>query len=97
MSAVEIIDEDRVGECADPWYKRIQPAETVELQLPSNLPTCLQKRLMGLLFYDVHIDKGTTLNLLQCLRVICGCRAIHTNSASAETTLALGAAYVALS
>ena len=42
-----------------------------------------------LLFCDVHIDIGTTLNLPQssCMRVICGCRAIQTNSA--ETSLAL--------
>ena len=52
-----------------------------------------QKQPMGfrtvLLFYDVHIDIGMTLNLPQssCMRVICGCRAIQTNSA--ETSLAL--------
>ena len=34
------------------------------------------------LFCDIHINKGATLNLLQCLlHVICGCRAVQTNSA----------------
>ena len=42
---------------------------------------------LTILFCDVHIDKGVTLNLLQCLHVICGCRAVQTNSA--ETVLAL--------
>ena len=31
-----------------------------------------------LLFCDVHIDKGATLNSLQCLHVICGYRAVQT-------------------
>ena len=43
--------------------------------------------LTVLLFCDVHIDIGATLNLLRCLHVICGCRAIKT--ISAETSLAL--------
>ena len=33
--------------------------------------------LTVLLFCDIHIDKVTTLNLLQCLHVICGYRAIR--------------------
>ena len=41
-------------------------------------------RLTVLLFFDVHIDIIATLN---CLRVICGCRAIQTDSA--VTSLAL--------
>ena len=31
-------------------------------------------------FVTFHIDKGVTLNLLQCLRVVCGCKAIQTKS-----------------
>ena len=70
-------------------YKRIQPTETVDL--PGNLPTrlCESKmtdELTVLLFCDVHIDKGATLNLLQCLHVMCGSRVVQTNSA--ETPLA---------
>ena len=37
----------------------------------------------------VHIDKGATLNLLQCLHVICGCRAVQTVTNSAEALQAL--------
>ena len=36
---------------------------------------------------DIHIDIGMTRNLLQYLHVICGCRAVQTNSA--ETSLAM--------
>ena len=61
--------------------------------------TCVtQKRPMDcrnvLLFCDVCIDIGMTLNLLQCLRFICGCRALQTNSV--ETSLALHAGYGAI-
>ena len=49
--------------------------------------------LTGVLFCDIHIDIGSTLNLLQCLRVICGCRAVQTNSAE---TVAGIAGYVAI-
>ena len=88
----------QVDECADTWYKRIHPTETVELQLPCNLPMCLCESKttdeLTVLLTDVHIDKGTTLTLLQCLRVICGCRAIQTNSA--ETPLACTAGFVAI-
>ena len=41
-----------------------------------------------LLFCDVYINIGVTLNLLKYLGVICGCRAIQTNN-SVETSLAL--------
>ena len=84
----------QVGECTNTWYKRIQHTETVELYLPSNLPTRLQceskttDELTVLLFCDVHIDISATLNLLQCLRVICGCRAVQTVANSTETPLA---------
>ena len=58
----------------------------------------LQKQPMGcrtvLPFCDVHIHKGATLNLLQCLRVICGYGAVQTNSA--EIPLSGIAAYVAI-
>ena len=58
----------QVGECADTWYKRIQPTDRDELLLPSNLPTRLCKSettngLIVLLFCGIHIDKGATLNL----------------------------------
>ena len=59
----------QVGECADTWYKRIQPTYCTAI------------------FVTFIIDKGMTLNLLQCLRVICVCRAVQTNSV--ETPLAL--------
>ena len=51
--------------------------------------------LIVLLFCDVHIDIHVcaTLNLLQCLCVICGCRAVQTNSARDITGTA---AYVAI-
>ena len=54
--------------------KRIQPTDKrVELFLPDNLPMCLSESetlplaidgLTVLLFCDIHIDKGATLNLL---------------------------------
>ena len=64
----------------------------MELLLPGNLPTCLWESettngLTVLLFHDVHINIGATLNILQCLYVSCECKAIRTNSA--ETSLAL--------
>ena len=51
---------------------------------------------LTVLFYDVRIDKSTTLNLLQsaCMHVICGCRAIQINNA--ETPLALVLLHVAI-
>ena len=45
-------------------------------------------------FCGIHIDIGKTLNLLQYLRVICGCRAVQTNSA--ETSLTGTTGYVAI-
>ena len=71
--------------------KWIQPTERVDLLtlLPGNLPMRLCESettdgLTVLLFCDIHINKGATLN---CLRVVCGCRAVQTNSV--ETSLAL--------
>ena len=49
-----------------------------------------------LLFCDVHVDKGATLNLLQYLRVICGCKAIQTNRECCDTTGTASTAYVAI-
>ena len=84
----------QVGEFADTWYKQIQSPETVELLAVAarqfaNTPVWIRndRWLTVLLFCDVHIGIGTTLSLLQCLRVICGCRPVQTNSA--ETSLAL--------
>ena len=77
----------QVGECADTWYKpRIQWRQWSCIAC---LATCQcscvnQKWPMGLLYssycclWHLYIDIGMTLN---CLRVICGCRAIQTNSA----------------
>ena len=71
MELLVVCHEDcwqrQVCECADIWYKQIQPTETV--LLPSNLPTRLCESettdgLTVLLFCDVHIDIGATLNLL---------------------------------
>ena len=52
--------------------------------------------VLRMLFYDIHIDKGATLNLLQsaCLHDICGCRAIQINNA--ETPLALVLLHVSI-
>ena len=69
----------RVGDCADTWYERIQPTETWSCSwgcLATDLPMCLHcvnrnclppatNGLTVLLFCDIHIDKGTTLNILQ--------------------------------
>ena len=51
--------------------------------------------VLRMLFYDVHIDIGATLNLLQsaCVCVICGCRAVQINNA--KTPLALVLLHVA--
>ena len=79
--------ERQVGECADTWYKRIQPTAdsgaVAAWQLP-NAPVWIKmmtNELTVLLFCDVHTNKGVTLDLLQCLCVICGCRsrAVQTN------------------
>ena len=62
-------------------YRRRQVGECADCVLP---------------FCDVHIDKGTTLKLLQYLHVICGCRAVQTVTNSAEAPLTGTAAYVAI-
>ena len=70
--------------------------ETVHGAVAAHAATCQctyvnENQLMGcqtvLLFCAVHINKGVTLKLLQCLRVICGCRTVQTNST--ETPQAL--------
>ena len=82
--ATRVCHEDywqrQVGECADIWYKRIQPTEIVEqlAKAPVWIKTTSDELTVLLLFCDVHIDKGTTLNLLQCLCVICRCRTVWT-------------------
>ena len=64
----------QAGECADTWYKQqIQPTETCCCQSETT------DGLTVLLFCDIYIDIGATLNLLQCLCVICGCRADQYN------------------
>ena len=74
--------------------KQIQPTKRKELSLPRNLQLpmhlCESEMTSGLTvlqFYDIRIDKSATLNLLQCMRVICGCRAVQINGV--ETSLAL--------
>ena len=87
--ATRICREDyrwrQVGECADTWYKHISLLRQWSCSCPA---TCQRWRLCEskttdkltvLPFCDVHIDKGATLNLLGCLRVICGCRDLQTN------------------
>ena len=59
----------QVCECVHTGYKQIQHTETVWLLLPGNLPTHLCESettdgLTVLLFCDVHINIGATLNLL---------------------------------
>ena len=59
----------------------------------ANFPTCLCEskttvEFTVLLFCDVHIDKGATLNLLHCLRVICGCRAVQNKDVDTTDTAA---------
>ena len=80
--------------CTQLWTARATGATcSCSFQVTCHCACVNQKQPMGfrtvLLFYDVHIDIGMTLNLPQssCMRVICGCRAIQTNSA--ETSLAL--------
>ena len=51
--------------------------------------------LTVVLFCGVHIDISATLNLLQCLRVNFGCRAVQWTN-SAETSLTGTAGYVAI-
>ena len=92
MSAVKIIDEDRL---VNAQTHDINCVFSILRQWGCSCPaTCQcacvnQKRPMGLLyqllFCDVHIDIGATLNLLQCLHVICGCRAVQTNSAKTSS------------
>ena len=75
----------QVGECADTWYKQIRPTETVDPELYSCPAICQRacvnhKRTMSLLyccFVTFIIDIGAQLNLLKCLRVICGCKAVQ--------------------
>ena len=58
----------QVGEYTDTWYKRIQPAETVELYVAA-----WQQRLMGFrtLLLVFHINIGVTLNsLFVCVLVV---------------------------
>ena len=87
MSAVKIIDEDRLVNSQTHGINRMF---SILRQWSCSCPatcqcTCVnQKRLTdGLtvqlrqLFCDIHIDIGMTLN---CLRVICACRAVQTNS-----------------
>ena len=69
----EEYQQRHIGKCADTWYKLIESTETVELCWPGHLPLCLCETTNGLtvlLFCDIHIDIGTTLNLL-CLHVSC--------------------------
>ena len=89
----------QVGECADTWYKQIQ--------LPGNLPTrlCESKttdELTVLLFCDIHIDIGATLNLLQWLTVLrhhwhcCICSYCHNISTQARPRYSLNALVIVL-
>ena len=77
MSAVKIINEDRYVNTQSQWYKQIQPTAdsgaVAARQLPNITPVWIKMmtdELTVLLFCDVHINKGTTLDSLQCLRVI---------------------------
>ena len=69
--------------CTDTWYKWTQLLRQWSCSCPVTCQHACenQKQLLGLLYCGVHIDKGATLNLLQCLRVVCECRAVQTNSA----------------
>ena len=73
-----------MGECADIWYKRIQP--TVATKQLANAPceSEMTYRLTVLLFCDVHINNDTEL---PAMRVICECRAVQTNSAGTSMAL----------
>ena len=92
VSAVNVIDEDRKVNAQTHGIDRFSLLRQWNCSCPATCQhACVnQKRLMGcqtvLLFCDIHIDKGATLNLLQRLRV-CGCGAVQTNSV--ETPLAL--------
>ena len=63
MPAVKIINKRQVGECAAVAAQKVVNTETTN-------------ELAVLLFCDIHIDIDETLNLLQCLHDICGCRAL---------------------
>ena len=88
--ATHICREDyqrrQVDECTSTWYKHISLLGQWSCSCQA---TCQRRRLCEskttdeltvLLFCDVHIDKGATLNLLRCLHIICGHRDIQTNS-----------------
>ena len=94
VSAVKIIDKDRLVNAQTHGINGFSLLRQWCCSCPSNLPMhlCESEMTNGLtvsilLFCDVHIDIGATLSLLHCLRVICACRPIQTNSA--ETSLAL--------
>ena len=73
LSVVKIVNKVRYNR----WM--CKHMETVELYWHSNLPACLcetdcwvcVKQPMVLLFCDIHVNIGTTLNLLQWLNVNC--------------------------
>ena len=83
----------QIGECTDTWCIQIQPINwdsgAVAARQLANTPVWIKNDRWAycIALCDVHIDKVAKLNLLQCLCVICGCRAIQTNSA--EPPLAL--------
>ena len=72
----------QVGECADTWFKQISLLGQWSCSCPATCQrACVNQKttdeLTVLLFCDVHIDKGVTLNLLWCLCVICGFRDVE--------------------
>ena len=93
VSAIKI--KRQVGECADTGYINCR-FSLLRQWICSYLATCKcacvnQKQPMGFILYCCFVTfistKAMTLNLLQCLSVICGCRAVQINSM--ETSLAL--------
>ena len=66
VPAVKIINKRQVGECAAVAAQKVVNTGNSETT----------NELAVLLFYDIHIDIDETLNLLQCLHDICGCRAL---------------------
>ena len=92
MSAVKIIDEDRWVNAQTHGINWLSLLRQWSWSCPATCQrACVNQKwpmscFVKLLFCDVHIDKGAKLNLLHCLHVICGCRAIQTKDTTDTAT-----------
>ena len=94
VSAMKIIDEDRYMNAQTQGINcRLSLPRQWSCSCPATCQcACVnQKQPMGLLYCCfmtfIIVDIGVTLNILQCLCVTSGCRAIQTKSAEASTAL----------